>query len=82
MDRRPLLEIVPIGTWLGAFALIAMALTSPVQPYVIYGALVVIAYTVWGLWRRLDEAERHNAPPVPAETGLAFTRCCAPCPIR
>ena len=75
MDRRSFFEVIPVGTWLGALVLLAMAITGPARPYVAYAAVVVVAYTAWGLWRELArtraefEARPAPAPPVPETAG-------------
>ncbi len=67
MDRRTFFDVVPGGTWLGLIGLIGLAVNAATRPYVVYVATVVIAYTVYALWRRIAAMERGPVVPAPAE---------------
>lgn len=66
-NRRSLLAIIPVGTWLGTAVLIAMAFVPALQFYVVFVALLVLGYTVFHTWRRLLHLEPKGvAPEAPA----------------
>ncbi len=59
--RTPLLEMIPPGTWLGLAVLGVAAMTPAVRPYVVFIALIVIAYTVYEAARKVAEAQHRAA---------------------
>ncbi len=62
MARRTfLLDIIPPGTWLGLAVLGVAALTPATRPYVVFIALIVIAYTVYEAARKVADAQRRAA---------------------
>jgi two-component system phosphate regulon sensor histidine kinase PhoR len=61
MARRGfLLEMIPPGTWLGLAVLGVAAVSPATRSYVVFIALIVIAYTVYEAARKVAEA-RHRA---------------------
>ena len=76
MDKRPsLLNLIPVGTWLGTAALIAMAFVPALRFYIVFAALFVIAYTIFHTWQRLRDLEPTSAPsdnPTVQPTGPDF----------
>ena len=56
-NRRSLLAIIPVGTWLGAVMLVIMAFVPALRFYVAFAAIFVIGYTVFHVWQRLRVVE-------------------------
>jgi two-component system phosphate regulon sensor histidine kinase PhoR len=53
--------MIPPGTWLGLAVLGVAAMTPAVRPYVVFIALIVIAYTVYEAARKVAEAQHRAA---------------------
>jgi len=58
--RRFLLEMIPPGTWLGLAVLGVAAISLATRPYVVFIALIVIAYTVYEAARKVADAQRRT----------------------
>jgi two-component system phosphate regulon sensor histidine kinase PhoR len=68
--RRFVLEMIPPGTWLGLAVLAVAAVNPATRPFVVFIALIVIAYTVYEAARKVAEAQNRavEAAKVPVAT--------------